>query len=87
MPVKYYCDVCGSDDASEYYDGNVLCEYHRLSQEIIDLKREYKDKKKWVVDTWISKLKKIKKEIIHRKLLLSELCADREKASDSGKDS
>ena len=64
MPKDLYCDKCGSsENATEDYDGAILCDYHRAESDLFYLKREYSQKRAWVKSVWISRLVKMRKEI------------------------
>jgi len=64
MPVKYTCDICGSDEgASMNCDGDVLCRRHHIEHDLALLRSEYQDRRQWVREVWLSRLANMRKEI------------------------
>jgi uncharacterized Zn finger protein (UPF0148 family) len=74
------CDVCGAPNANEDYDGVVLCVYHRALSDLEKAKEEYKEKRKWIINVWLVKLREQKEEIER----LKKIIADYEKGGGDG---
>jgi len=63
MPAIYTCDICGREDASEDYNGVILCSYHRVEYDLKCLKQSYEEKLQWLKKTHLLELINYKKQI------------------------
>jgi uncharacterized Zn finger protein (UPF0148 family) len=72
MPAIYTCDICGAPDASEDYDGRILCTYHRAEYELKSLKGVYREKRDWVKRIHLAELAKMRYEISRLERVIAE---------------
>jgi len=72
MPKIMTCDICGAKDASEDYNGDILCGYHRDLADLSYAESEYKKKRQWIIDVWITELRERKKKINVLKKIISD---------------
>ena len=63
MPAIYTCDECGKPADEAGYDGEILCEFHRLIYKLDLAKRVYYGKLKWLEETHQKQLANLKAEM------------------------
>jgi len=63
MPAIYTCDVCGKEDATEDYNGSILCKFHRAIYDLEQIRAEYISQKKWMEAVYGIKLRKMEDEM------------------------
>ena len=72
MPAIYYCDKCGKEAYGEDWDGQILCEYHRLIKRESELESEIEEEKKWLYDTHFKHLKEKMKKLRNVRIRIKE---------------
>jgi hypothetical protein len=72
MPKVLTCDICGEEDASETYDGEVFCTYHMAEYDLRNLRDAYKEKRQWVKDVWFAELCKMREKIAALEKIMAE---------------
>jgi hypothetical protein len=78
MPKYLTCNKCGSsEDATEDYEGEILCGLHGAEKELRHLRVEYKELQKWVQDCWLSKLEKMSKKISSLEIRIEQYVSDK----------